>query len=188
MTQHTLYPFQFGFRKKYSSTDDLIYLTNWKSFDSEVAIEPHSSFSKSKSWVEPLISSVIEGTLQILKLKDEPVQIQKIQNIGQRQPVIIPGSSITQAFSCESPIIPKSYPAVFSTTISFDPDGMLSFESRNKFRDIAKRFQSVFNSTFGIYNNKSCPICANINLGPAEPPTQKGKLLFNNQTNLRQLQ
>ena len=53
---------------------------------------------------------------------------------------------------------------------------------------MAKRFQSVFNSTFGIYNNKSCPIGANINLGPAEPPTQKGKLLFNNQTNLRQLQ
>ena len=82
MIQHTLYPFQFGFRKKYSSTDDLIYLTNWKSFDSEVAIEPHSSFSKSKSWVEPLISSVIEDTLQILKLKMNQFRFKKFKTLA----------------------------------------------------------------------------------------------------------
>ena len=40
-------------------------------FDGEVAIEPHSSFSKSKLWVELTISRVIEGTLQIPSVKDD---------------------------------------------------------------------------------------------------------------------
>ena len=31
MIQNTLYPFQFGFRKNYSSTDTFIYLVNLKS-------------------------------------------------------------------------------------------------------------------------------------------------------------
>ena len=31
MIQNNLYPFQFGFRKNYSSTDALLYLTNSKS-------------------------------------------------------------------------------------------------------------------------------------------------------------
>ena len=31
MMQNTLYPFQFGFRKNYSSTDTFIYLVNLKS-------------------------------------------------------------------------------------------------------------------------------------------------------------
>ena len=67
------------------------------------------------------------------------------------------------------------------------PDGMLSSESRNNLWDISKRFQSVFNPNFGVYNDKSGPIRAAINLGPVEPPTQKGKLPFYNQTELQQL-
>ena len=65
---------------------------------------------------------------------------------------------------------------------------MLSSESRNNLWDISKRFQSVFNPNFGVYNDKSGPIRAGINLGPVEPPTQKGKLPFYNQTELQQLQ
>ena len=147
-------------------------------FDGEVATEPHSSFSKSKSWVEPTISRVIEGTLRIPNLKDEPVQIQKAQHIPQIRPIIIPEEPTNQTPSCEPPSIPKNYPADFSTAISLDPDGMLSSESRNNFRDISKRFQSIVNPNFGVYNDKSGPICADINLDPVEPPTQKESFCF----------
>ena len=80
--------------------------------------------------------------------------------------------------SCEPPSIPKSYPADFSTAILLDPDGMLSSEIRNNFRDIRKRFQSFFNPNFGVYNDKSGPVRANNNLSPVEPPTRKGNLRF----------
>ena len=52
-------------------------------FDGEVAIEPHSSFSKSKSWVDLIIFRVIEGTLRTPNLKGEPVQIRKPQHTAQ---------------------------------------------------------------------------------------------------------
>ena len=65
---------------------------------------------------------------------------------------------------------------------------MLSSESRNDFQDISKCFQSVFNRNFGVYNDKSGPICININSSPVEAPTQKGKLPFFNSRNLQQLQ
>lgn len=48
----------------------------WKDlqqFDGEVVIEPHLSFSKSKLWVVPTTSRVIEGTLRIPNLEDELV-------------------------------------------------------------------------------------------------------------------
>ena len=157
-------------------------------FDGEVAIEPHSSFSKFKSWVEPTISRVIEGTLGIPNLKDEPVQIQKAQHIAQIRPIIIPKEPANQAPSCEPPSIPKNYPADFSAAISLDPDGMLSSESRNNFRDISKRFQSIVNPNFGVYNDKSGPICADINLDPVEPPTQKESFCFIIRQTLQQLQ
>ena len=115
---------------------------------------------------------------QIPNVKDEPVQIQEAQNIAQIWPAIIPEESITQTPSCEPPSIPKSYPADFSTATSLDPDGMLSSEIKNNFRDISKRFQSFFNPNFGVYNDKSSPVRANINLSPVEPPTRKGKLPF----------
>ena len=65
---------------------------------------------------------------------------------------------------------------------------MLLSESRNDFQDISKCFQSVFNPNFVVYNNKSGPICININPSPVEAPTQKGKLPFFNSRNLQQLQ
>ena len=65
---------------------------------------------------------------------------------------------------------------------------MLSSESRNDFQDISKCFQSVFNPNFDVYNDKSGPICININPSPVEAPTQKGKFPFFNSRNLQQLQ
>ena len=65
---------------------------------------------------------------------------------------------------------------------------MLLSESRNDFQDISKCFQSVFNPNFVVYNNKSGPICININPSPVEAPTQEGKLPFFNSRNLQQLQ
>lgn len=54
-----------------------------------------------------------------------------------------------------------------------------TYESSNNFWEISKRFQSVFNPNFGIYNDKNGPIRTNINLGPVEPPNPKGKLEVN---------
>ena len=115
-------------------------------------------------------------------------RFKKLKHIAQIRPAIVPDESKSQIPSCESSSIPKSYPADFSTAISLDPDGMLSSESRNKFRDIIKCFKSVFNPNFGVYIDKCGPIRVGIKLDSVEPPTQKRKLPFYNQENLQQLQ
>lgn len=56
-----------------------------------------------------MISRVIESTLRILNLKDEPIQIQKAQHIAQVSSVIIPEEWTNQTPSCESSSIPRGY-------------------------------------------------------------------------------
>jgi len=142
----------------------------------KIAIEPHSHLSHSKSWIQPTISRVIYGTLRIPNLNNEPVQIPKSQHVAQIRPVIVPVESLNPSNFREHPSTNNHCPTDFSSAISIDPDGILSSKSRSNFREMSERFTSVFNPDFGVYNDKSGLIRADINLGPVEPPTQKGKL------------
>ena len=146
---------------------------NLLEFDGEVAIELHQIQPTSDSWIQPTISRVIDGTLRIPNLTDKPIRIQKSQHVAQIRPAIDPEETLKPSMFQE-PILPSKTPceADFTKSIATDPDGILTAKTRSNFANINERYQSIFNPNFGVYNDKSAPIRANINLGPVEPPTQ----------------
>ena len=158
-------------------------------FDGEVAIEPHLIQPTSNSWIQPTISRVIDGTLRIPNLTSEPIQISKSQHVAQIRPIIDPDETLNPSMFRE-PVTPSKTPceANFTNSIAIDPDSILTAKTRSDFKDINERYHSIFDPNFGVYNDKSGPIRADINLGPVEPPPQKGKLPFYNQSNLQLLQ
>ena len=155
--------------------------------DCEVAIEPHTPSSSQTDWIHPSISRVINGVVRIPNMTDEPIQIAKSQHLAHIHPVIVPDETSIQPDN-NLPTPPTQTQAAFIETISVDPDGLLSAQQRQQFRDINARYRSVYQPNFGAYNDRSGPIRANISLGPVEPPSQKGKLPFYNQGNLQLLQ
>ena len=162
---------------------------NLLEFDGEVTIEPHLIQPTSNSWIQPTISKVIDGTLRIPNLTDEPIRIPRSQHVAQIRPAINSEVTLNPTMFRE-PTIPSTTPCEtdFTKSIAIDPNGILSAKTRSNFKNINERYQSIFNPNFGVYNDKSGPIRADINLGPVEPPTQKGKLPFYNQSNLQLLQ
>ena len=114
-------------------------------------------------------------------------KISKSQHIAQVRSVFIPSQSAkTDSTVCKKGFLDPG--CKFSDKVAVDPDGQLSVQQRNSFKDILNEFDNVFTPNFGVYNDKSGRIRANVNIGPVEPPPRKGKLPFYNQTNLQKLQ
>ena len=65
---------------------------------------------------------------------------------------------------------------------------MLSYEEKLEFHNLHVAHEKVFQPDFGVYNDKSGVIRADINLSPVVPPPRKGKLPFYTQSNQQLLQ
>ena len=68
----------------YADADEL------KSFDGEVAIEPRTESPLSGQWPIPSITRVIQGSVRIPNLTNEPVSITKSQHLAQIRCVVTP--------------------------------------------------------------------------------------------------
>lgn len=55
-------------------------------------------------------------------------------------------------------------------------DTLLSEEIRLKFKDMLRKYDSVFNPCFSGYNGASGPLDAKSNMGPIQPPQRKGRV------------
>ena len=155
--------------------------------DCEVPIEPHTPAHDRSDRIHPSISRVINSVVRIPNMTNEPIQISKLQHLAHIHPIIVPEETpIQQDNSIQTPST-QPQPASIET-ISVDPDALLTTQQRQQFCDINARYQSVYQPNFGAYNDRSGPIRADINLGPVEPPSQKGNLPFYNQENLQILQ
>ena len=162
-------------------------------FDGEVAIEPRSDFPRCNIWPSPSISRVIQGTIRIPNLSEEPIKLSKSQHIAQVRRVTTPdySSSIctsTDTPKCSAPVLHPSTPSNFSLKIHVDPDNILSLDERESFHAINSQFDNTFRPNFGVYNNKSGYFRAKLNIGPVEPPPMKGKLPLYGQNDNQTLQ
>ena len=103
-------------------------------FNGEVAIEPHGDTSHTNGWPIPSISRVIQGSIRLSNLNNEPIQIPKSQHIALIRLVITPMESPTTTIppKCQttSPVPPTTD---FPGPVSIDPNGLLSTKERDAF-------------------------------------------------------
>ena len=140
-----------------------IYADELKSFDGEVAIEPHTESPLSGQWPIPSITRVIQGSVRIPNLTNEPVSITKSQHLAQIRRVVTPSQLRTASTATDyatpvglhrKPPPISTTPTTYSESVTIDPDGQLTRDQRKDFADINKAFDSRFSTDFGCYNDK----------------------------------
>ena len=160
-------------------------------FDGEVSIEPRIESPRNGLWPERSLTRVIQGSVRIPNLGDEPLVLKRSQQFAQIRRVTAPMSDVSSG----QPQPKKSHvsegsPSLenYSGRVTVDPDGQLTVKDRQAFEAINNRYDSVFSTTFGLYNDNSGPLRAHVHIGPVEPPPMKGKLPLYSHNNMQQLQ
>ena len=160
--------------------------------NSDISIEPRIDSPQQGKWPPPTMSRVIQGTIRIPNDSEEPVKINKCQHFAQIR--FATTSDIITTMTLPQPSAPpiaakrQNTSLPYSSSISTDPDQILSADMRQKFYDAQKRWDNVFNPRFGRYNGASGPFMGSIKFGSVEPPPTKPKIPFYNQSNLQLLQ
>ena len=132
-----------------------------------IAIEPRSE----STWIQPQISTAVSGHVRIPNLTHDIVQVQKCGHIAQIHFTstcenLDPGNTTTP------PIQSKQDIGEHSIHVSVDHANPYY----NDFLALHSRYDNVFNSKIGKYNDASGRIRASINMGAIEPPPQKARL------------
>lgn len=156
--------------------------------DTEVSVEPRSD-SCVKNWPVPDITNIVNGMIRIPNTTNEPVLINKHQHIAQVRLVQEYTPTICEEFPDTRHVARTSnIDGPHSGCVSIDPDGQLSVSEKRAFNDLHQSYDIVFDSSIGKYNDASGKLRASINMGPTEPPTQKGRLPLYNKNNFIELQ
>ena len=122
-------------------------------------------------WIQPQISTAVSGHVCIPNLTPDIVQVQKCGHIAQIHFTstcenLDPGNTTTP------PIHSKQDIGEHSIHVSVDQANPYY----NDFLALHSRYDNVFNSKIGKYNDASGRIRASINMGAIEPPPQKARL------------
>ena len=143
-------------------------------YNGEISIEPRFDSPNNGEWPEPTVSRVIQETIRIPNSSTSPIQLSKSQHFAQICRVITPNiledpNKLVISSKSEKKL-PTQYPVKGTGLIVLDPDNMLSDEEKLKFHNLHVAHEKVFQPDFGVYNDKSGVIRADINLGPMVPP------------------
>ena len=157
----------------------------------EVLIEPHTDSPLRGKWPPPTVSRVVQGTVRIQNDLTEPIPISKSQHLALVRRMTVPDQIAPQAAS----LVPQSVynhttssTSNFSDAVVINPDGYVSQQTVNSFKDLHRKYDGVFNPEFGAYNNSSGVIRAKINLGKVPPPPHKSRIPLYKHSNLQLLQ
>ena len=125
------------------------------------------------SWSEPCLVSSVSGKLRIPNLTSAPRVLKRNEHFCKVRFTFVP--KVPTSTQAESISIPTPQSSEFhSDTVRVDSDTLFSEEIRMKFRDMLRKYDSVFNPCFSGYNGAvaSDPLDAKVNMGP------KGKAEF----------
>jgi hypothetical protein len=152
-----------------------------------IALEPRSD-SESNTWIQPVITKAVEGIIRIPNLSLNPVAVAKHQHLAQVHYTStaseLPVHLHSKTESTKLTMIKHTH----SSTISSYPNLQLQLQERKAFARLHDRYDHVFNTQIGQYNDASGHIRAFINMGPVEPPCHKARLPSYNTEKLRLLQ
>ena len=129
----------------------------------------------SSIWPEPQIVEAVGAKVCLVNSSQEPKLIGRHEHLNQILPTE-ETSSFTSTPSLPSlpqPVKPKSS-LPFSSSVSIDPDNILSEDLRVKLQQLLQTYDRVFSPDITGYNGAAGPIQASVNIGPVQPPQRKG--------------
>ena len=156
--------------------------------DTEWALEPRYDTKlsgPSVPWPQAQEVLSVDHNLRLINNTSEPVVVPRHAHLCQiRQvstipsPGSIPSTTSTHIDTSQpkSDLSRHTLPSPFSDNISVNPDGLLSRECHQKFVDLNRSYDRVFNPQVPHYNGKSGNIQGVVNMGPVLPPQRKGRL------------
>lgn len=152
----------------------------------ELAVEPHNA---STQWLTPALYKGISGRIRIPNLTNTPQGIKRNDHVCRIRMTYVPEPLPKQALSAApQTFAPNSSLTLFSDLISLDPDSIMTPAIREKFREVHREFDEVFNPQFRGYNGASGPFQARVNMGPVQPPQRKGRVPQYSRGQLQELQ
>ncbi|KAJ8346823.1 hypothetical protein SKAU_G00282240 [Synaphobranchus kaupii] len=149
--------------------------------DAEYAIEPRSDtlsarrLKSSQMWPQPSIVSSIAGKIRIPNLSAVPRTLKRHEHFCQVTPVFEP-KELLSVSPAPCPATPKMNKTDHSSAMQIDPDNLLPQETAVQFRSLLREYDVVFDPDIKGYNDAAGPFKARVNMGPVEPPQQKGCL------------
>lgn len=138
----------------------------------------------SSIWPEPQIVETVGAKVRLVNSSQEPKLIGRHEHLSQILPTEETSSSTSTPSlpSLPQPVKPKS------SSVSIDPDNILSEDLRVKLRQLLQTYDRVFNPDITGYNGAAGPIQASVNIGPVQPPQRKGRLPQYSRNQLVELQ
>ena len=179
--------------------------------DSDVALEPRYDMCDNHNiaWPVPAITSTVEGKIRIPNHTSEPIVLRRNDHVAQISHAYEPTEATTTAkvksvsfapstkaeatlsdtTAKEKPLTFRPSKAVMhSSLIPIDPDGILEANVVDRFKEIHKRYDHVFDPSFPGYNGSAGKIQGIVNIGPVQPPQRKGRLPQYSRNRLVELQ
>ena len=149
--------------------------------DSEYALEPRTDASSSHNlkasqmWPQPSVVSSVARAIRIPNLSTEPRTLKHHEHFCQAIPLFEPKEvPPTGPPPTQLPSPPSN--ASYSPSVQVHPDRILPRAVRANFQSLLREYDSVFDPQFPGYNGSAGPYQAKVNMGPVEPPQQKGRL------------
>ena len=148
--------------------------------DLVVAVEPRNDYSPlcHPNWPEPAIVEAVGDKIHLVNTSGEPLKLRRNEHLCQVRHTV---DTTTYSDNTHKHNIVNSVNSrpennnVFSDNIELDRDNLLTDDTRKQFRDLHRRFDSVFDPTIVGYNGHVGPFTATVNMGPVQPPQRKGR-------------
>jgi len=138
-----------------------------------LAVEPR--MDAGTKWVTPSLTSPVCGYVRIPNLTEHPVEVKRNQHLVQAYHTTTNFDSYG-AWVSDSKAVPFSNTHMHSKNVVVDPSNVLSSDEQRAFVQLHNRYDNVFNPRIGAYNDASGRVRAHINMGPVDPPVNKGHL------------
>ena len=148
--------------------------------DLVVAVEPRNDYSPlcHQNWPEPAIVEAVGDKIRLVNTSGVPLKLRRNEHFCQVRHTIdtTTYSDNTRKHNIVNNVISRPVDnTTFSDNIELDRDNLLTDDTRKQFRDLHRRFDSVFDPTIVGYNGHVGPFTATVNMGPVLPPQRKGR-------------
>ena len=148
--------------------------------DFVVAVEPRNDYSPlcHQNWPEPAIVEAVGDKIRLVNTSGVPLKLRRNEHFCQVRHTVdtTTYSDNTRKHNIVNNVISRPVDnTTFSDNIELDRDNLLTDDTRKQFRDLHRRFDSVFDPTIVGYNGHVGPFTATVNMGPVLPPQRKGR-------------
>ena len=139
--------------------------------DTQVLLQP----SEENKWIKDNVTYSINGKIRVVNDSPLPVKIDQNQILGSVYQINDNQPEIQHLDIAKPP--PKDQGENNFLKIEFNPQSLdIDPNWENKFKDLHKKYSSVFDNNLPGYNGKFGAISAYVNVGDSLPPQRKGRI------------